>query len=205
MDVEPTGLRERKKAATRTALIQAAWRLAIEHGPARVRVEDIAAAAGVSTRTFNNYFASKEDALLALGADRAARVEAAVRARPANEPLWEALSNALTEQFSGAAEVPHQHAGLTTATPELAAAQQRLHQAVEPLIARAIADRLGMDVDRDLYPRLVAAAVLAATRVTFDHWRATTPDKPFPVLLKEVLAQFAVGLNPPRHSRKGRR
>jgi AcrR family transcriptional regulator len=205
MDAESAGLRERKKAATRTALIQAAWRLTVEHGPARVRVEDIAAAAGVSTRTFNNYFASKEDALIALGADRAARVEAAVRARPADEPLWEVLTTVLTEQFSGAAAVPHQHAGLTTATPELAAAQQRLHQVVEPALAHAIADRLGMDADRDLYPRLVAAAVLAATRVAFEHWRAATPDEPFPVLLKEVLAQFAVGLTPPRRSVKARR
>ena len=54
--------RERKKQATREALADAAWKLATEVGPERVRVDEIAAAAGVSPRTFNNYFASREEA-----------------------------------------------------------------------------------------------------------------------------------------------
>jgi hypothetical protein len=63
----PPGLRERKKIATRQALGLAAMRLAIERGLDNVLVEDIAEAAGVSTRTFNNYFASKYEAICALG------------------------------------------------------------------------------------------------------------------------------------------
>ena len=63
---EPSGLRERKKVATRHALGVAAMRLAIERGLENVLVEDIAEAAGVSTRTFNNYFASKYEAICAL-------------------------------------------------------------------------------------------------------------------------------------------
>ena len=54
MPEELTGLRERKKLATRAALGQAAWQLTIERGYAHTRVEDIAAAAGVSARTFSN-------------------------------------------------------------------------------------------------------------------------------------------------------
>ena len=95
------GLRERKKLATRAALGQAAWRLTIELGYEHARVEDIAAAAGVSARTFNNYFPSKEDALLSVGADRGARMVAALRARPEGEPLWEALAHAMSGQFAG--------------------------------------------------------------------------------------------------------
>src|SRR5690606_21474884 len=59
------GLRERKKDETRRALREAALRLALEHGPDQVRVDDIAAAAGVSTRTYNNYFSSREQAIVA--------------------------------------------------------------------------------------------------------------------------------------------
>jgi AcrR family transcriptional regulator len=58
------GMRERKKLATREALSAAALRLALEHGPQNVRVDDIAEAAGVSPRTYNNYFSSREEAIM---------------------------------------------------------------------------------------------------------------------------------------------
>ena len=92
MPEELTGLRERKKLATRAALGQAAWQLTIERGYAHTRVEDIAAAAGVSARTFSNYFSSKEEALLSVGEDRGARMVAALQGRPDGEDPWE-LSN----------------------------------------------------------------------------------------------------------------
>ena len=60
----PLGLRERKKAQRRLALIDAAHRLVEERGYEHVTVEDIAEAAGVSTRTFFNYFDTKDDAVV---------------------------------------------------------------------------------------------------------------------------------------------
>jgi AcrR family transcriptional regulator len=79
----PPGLRERKKQATRKALREAALRLALERGRDDVRVDDIAEAAGVSPRTYNNYFSSREQAIVAaVTAEREARVAAAVAGRP---------------------------------------------------------------------------------------------------------------------------
>jgi AcrR family transcriptional regulator len=72
------GLRERKKLATREAIGGAAFRLAVQRGLENVTVEDIAAAANVSPRTFNNYFSSKPEAISALGIDRAVRIGAAL-------------------------------------------------------------------------------------------------------------------------------
>ena len=60
MNTNDGGMRERKKLATRQALSAAALRLAREHGPQNVRVDDIAEAAGVSPRTYNNYFVRHE-------------------------------------------------------------------------------------------------------------------------------------------------
>ena len=84
------GLRERKKVATRAAIGIAAWRLAVERGPDRVRVEDIAEEAGVSRRTFHNYFATKEEAMASVALDRAERIHAALREQQAEESLADA-------------------------------------------------------------------------------------------------------------------
>lgn len=197
MPEELTGLRERKKLATRAALGQAAWQLTIERGYAHARVEDIAAKAGVSTRTFNNYFSSKEEALLSVGEDRGARMVSALRARPAGESLWEALAHAVSDQFAGGGEVPQADARSITFPPELAAAQRRLHAAIEAALTAAIADRTGTDLERDLYPRLVASVVVSATQTAFDHWRTSEPGALFPEVLQEVLRQVAAGLPAP--------
>ncbi|UZN04817.1 TetR/AcrR family transcriptional regulator [Cellulomonas sp. S1-8] len=58
------GLRARKKAARRTALVDASHRLVAEHGLDGVTVEMICAEVGVSPRTFFNYFTTKDDAVL---------------------------------------------------------------------------------------------------------------------------------------------
>jgi AcrR family transcriptional regulator len=85
------GLRERKKAATRQALHEAAFGLAIEHGADHVTVEAIADAAGVSRRTFSNYFANKEEALLYGDHQRMRGLIELVHARPAGaSPRWRA-------------------------------------------------------------------------------------------------------------------
>ena len=76
-----TGLRERKKLATRKALSDAALRLAIERGLENVTIEDITAEANVALRTFRNYFASKYEAVAAIGADRAYRIGASLLQR----------------------------------------------------------------------------------------------------------------------------
>src|SRR2546429_8613576 len=95
------GLRERKKQATRKALRDAALRLALEHGADNVRVDDIAEAAGVSPRTYNNYFSSREQAIVAaITAERDLRVATALRARPAGEPLAQAVVEAVGEQYT---------------------------------------------------------------------------------------------------------
>ncbi|MEY9214682.1 TetR/AcrR family transcriptional regulator [Thermobifida halotolerans] len=64
----PTGetLRARKQRQTREAIHRAALRRALEHGIENVTVAEVSAEANVSTRTFFNYFPTKEDAILGL-------------------------------------------------------------------------------------------------------------------------------------------
>lgn len=192
------GLRERKKEATRAALIEAARRLGAERGADNIRMEDIAAAAGVSLRTISNYFASKAEIILAIGAGRATQFANVLRSRPAAEPIWEALRQASIAQFTGATDVTRANVAASTATPELLAAQLHLHRAIEPVVAAAVAERTGTDPERDLYPRLVAGAVLTATRIAVDYWRTCdNPALSLPDLVGDAVQQVAAGLPAP--------
>lgn len=58
-----SGLRDKKKIATRQALAEAAFTLAVERGVDGFVVEDIVTNAGYSRRTFANYFSCKEEAI----------------------------------------------------------------------------------------------------------------------------------------------
>jgi AcrR family transcriptional regulator len=190
------GLRERKKQATRDALRLAALRLAVLRGWDQVRVEDIAAEAGVSTRTFNNYFASKEEAFLATAYERAARAEAALAARPADEPLWPALTTAIVDSFA-TEEIDLRQARLIRPTPTLAGEQLKAFAVIERALAHGVATRIGADIEHDIYPRLVGGAVMSATRVAFEHWTQSEDEQSLLVVLRDALRRVAAGLPPP--------
>ncbi|MGN9790620.1 TetR/AcrR family transcriptional regulator [Streptomyces sp. OZ13] len=169
MTTPPPGLRERKKQATREALREAALRLAVERGPDQVRVEDIAEAAGVSPRTYNNYFASREQAIVsAVTADREARIAAAVAARPAEVRLADAVTEAVIEQYANTGEREHQALLLIITRTALRDAFLDSTAGIEPPLTAVIAERL---VDAGAHTaRVLAASVAAAVRIALEGW-----------------------------------
>ncbi|WKU06862.1 TetR family transcriptional regulator [Micromonospora sp. HUAS LYJ1] len=202
-----SGLRERKKVETRTALSWAAIRLTVARGFDNVLVEDIAQAVGVSPRTFNNYFSSKAEAIAFRHLDRSRRVAEALRRRPADEPLWAALIAATLTRFAPGPEVtqspPGAHAewvdGLAVmlAEPALQAEMLRAGAIAEADLAAAVAERTGTDPDRDLYPHLVAASVNAAVNAAIRHYLRADPPVAMEHLLPDALTRLAAGLPPP--------
>ena len=162
------GLRERKKEATRKALREAALRLALERGPDNVRVDDIADAAGVSPRTYNNYFPSREQAIVAaVTAEREARVAAAVGARPAGVRLSEAVTEAIVGQYTDPGSHDPRALLLITASPALRDAFLGTAAGIEHPLATVIADRTGAG---QLTARVLAASAAAAVRVALAQW-----------------------------------
>ena len=196
---EPSGgLRERKKVATRHALGMAAMRLAIKHGLDNVLVEDIAEAAGVSARTFNNYFASKYEAICALDFDRAMRIGAALRERPDGEPIWTAITNAVMSEYGTAERVLDEEwmAGvrLVTSTPALRGEYLKVQAVMQYSLAEAIAARLDASPAASMFPPILAAAVMAALQAARERWLHSDPPVPLAPLVRTALRQLAEGM-----------
>jgi AcrR family transcriptional regulator len=186
------GLRARKKRETRSALAWAAVRLAVERGFANVPVEDIAAGAGVSPRTFNNYFSSKAEAIVARHVDRLQAIAAELRALPHPVTLWKAITEAVVAQFSGeeadeAPPRPQWSAGVKLMLSEPAVQAELLRQShnVEQDIAAAISLRIGGDPDA-IYPHLVAAAVGAVIQVSVERWMSGDQQLSLPQVMRNA-------------------
>ncbi len=166
------GLRERKKQATRRALQEAAVRLTLERGLEHVTVEEIAAEADVSPRTFFNYFATKEDALL--GDVPAAPDEEVRRVFVEGGPTGGFVDDLITvltaSLISSEGLAAHREAmllrkRLMEREPQLVPGMLGRFHNVEQELSRAIAERTGTSPE-DERPQLVAATAMAVTRHT---------------------------------------
>jgi AcrR family transcriptional regulator len=196
-----TGLRERKKLATRQALSSAALRLAVEHGLEKVTIEDITAEADVALRTFRNYFASKYEAVAAIGADRARRIGASLLERPPGEPLWQALTAAVLQHYEGT-DQPFSREIMTAIgrvlqTPAMRGEFLKVNFEMQNALAAAIAERTGTDLEADMYPQILAGAVTAATQVATRRWYAADPPVALRPLLELALRELASACSRP--------
>ncbi|GLX04222.1 TetR family transcriptional regulator [Microbispora sp. NBRC 16548] len=205
VETRPTGLREQKKQATREALRAAALRLALERGPDNVRVDDIAEAAGVSPRTYNNYFSSREQAIVAaITGEREARVAAAVAERLAGVGLAEAVIEAIVDQYTDPGQPGCDALLLITTRPALRDEFVDAAATIEHPLSDAIAQRLGHTGRHTA--RVLAASVAAAIRLALREWLQTTaassttsglvlPSGSLPDLLRTMLAPLTPALD----------
>jgi AcrR family transcriptional regulator len=204
--VANSGLRERKKADTRRALSDAALRLAFERGLDNITREDIADVAGVSLRTFTNYFNGKYEALAYRQTERMRRSVAELRQRPADEPLWTAITRAVLTPLEEDFADFDADENWVPSRQELAEVRKLL---MSPQIRGAmsrdlfdewrevIAERTGTDPEHDMYPRLVVAVIRAVGDAAADAYVAAEPPVAITTLIREGLAAVAAGLPEP--------
>ncbi|GAA2677561.1 TetR/AcrR family transcriptional regulator [Actinosynnema pretiosum subsp. pretiosum] len=196
-------MRDRKKRLTRQALADAALDLVAERGLDGITVEDIAAAAGVSARTFFNYFATKEEALLGPDPDAGPRLARRILGQPAEltpvAVLRAALLAELAEETAGRDEwlrrmrVIEQNPVLL---PKVFAAGEQ----VERHMVRALAERTG-HAETDAHPMLLAAAANTAFRVAawrWASWPAARDAPPLTDLIAEAFDLLASGFALPK-------
>jgi len=157
------GRRERKKAATRKALSDAALRLFLERGFAKVTVAEIADAADTAVTTlFAHFPGGKEALILGDGREREAALTAAVRERPEGTSILEALRDFLATRGPFDPDPKpefRRRTELVVSTPALRAYARTLWNSNETALTRVIAEETGRDAD-DLSLRALVRYVL---------------------------------------------
>ncbi len=169
------GLRERKKLRTREALAEAALRLFAERGFDGTTVEDVAAAADVSPRTFFRYFTSKEDAVFADHDERTRVLRETLARASADEAVQVSVRRAILAlvELQAAGEGGLRRVRLVTQVPALVARSLEHQARWEEIVAEAVAERLHADPDRDVRARIVAGAAFGALRAAMRAWAAS--------------------------------
>lgn len=158
-----------KQADARLAVSRHACALFWERGVAATSGDDIAAAAGLSTRTIWRYFRSKESCVEPLLAKSADRFLASARRWPHELSLSEHLAAEAIAYPLSPQDIEDELSAIRLATmtgsdPALRTAYLMVHDRMERGLIPVIADRLGLP-DDDLTVRLCAAAVTGAFRV----------------------------------------
>lgn len=155
------GRRERKKAATRQALSEAARDLFLERGFDNVTVAEIADAADTAVSTlFAHFPGGKEALILGHGRAREEALAAAVRDRAEDVSILQALRDFLATRgpFDPDPDpLSRRVADLVVATPALRAYARTLWTGCEDALTEVIAEQSGQD---DFSVRLLARYVL---------------------------------------------
>lgn len=164
------GLRARKRRKTRERIVDAALKLFLERGFDAVTVDEIAATADVSKRSFFDYFPTKEDVIFAWQDAFAEALAAAVAARPAKEPLTRVVEDALSASITAAAN-PASLAveRLIRNTPALQERDHVKYARLERRLALALMNRERSERGK-FRAQLVAAIVIAGMRIGSEQW-----------------------------------
>jgi AcrR family transcriptional regulator len=203
---------ERRRRLIRRDIEERALELLAERGYDGVSTEELAAAAGVSTRTFFRYFATKDDLLMAMPQRVAESLCASAIERPREETLIEAWRAVAT----GADSWRHPE-DLRTAvhfqrmlakSPGLPNRIIRNGVLLAPFVA-AVATRLDVDPENDLRPEVYGAAIRSALHVAVERWASDEGRSPLPTLFSEALDILTTlptaGGSPSARKRRSRR
>ncbi len=196
--VDAAGTRRgRPPGTSRRELELIALRLFTDQGFESTTIEQIAAQAGVSKRTFFRYFSSKANVLWSEFDREVGTIHAALAGVPAGVPMMDAIRRAVvTANHYGPQDVPElrMRMNLIGCVPALQSSAAVHYDAWERAISDFVATRIGQPAD-SLYPLAVGRATLAACRAAYDRWSARA-DADLTYYLDAALAALAAGFDP---------
>jgi AcrR family transcriptional regulator len=195
----PVPIRERTRRLAQTELTAVAQDLFVAQGYDGTTVDQIAAAAGMSKRTFFRYFPSKDDLVIGkydLFADHMAE---ALDERPADEPVWESLRRVFDITLDYI-EDDHQRARndamdeIVRSTPQLYARYLEKMQRVQQLLTGRVAARLSNgDYDpTDPRPAAIVGAAFACMQAARQAWFASDRSKAFGIYLDNAMSALRI-------------
>jgi AcrR family transcriptional regulator len=181
-------LREIGRDAVRARITEIALDLFAEHGFDQVTVDQIAAAAGMSGRTFHRYFPAKEDVVVGEPEQWGEFVRDAFAARPADEPVWDSLLasfEAFVDLLAQNGRVQRGKVGMRVlvSTASLRARNLEKHQLWGRMLVPLVAARLPDD-DTALRAEIIVQAALACLDVAFTTWANVDDDTTISELLE---------------------
>jgi mycofactocin system transcriptional regulator len=185
----------RPPATSREALERLGFALFARQGFEQTTIDDIAAAAGISRRTFFRYFASKNDLVWGDFRGHLAWLERLLAAAEPTLPMMDALRTSIVEfnRFDPV-DVPwhRQRMDLILNVPTLQADATLRYAAWRRIITEFAARRTGLPPS-DMVPRLIGHAALGAALTAYETWLAD-PDSDLTDLLDTAVRQLGVGL-----------
>jgi AcrR family transcriptional regulator len=204
----PVGRREANKQATRDALRRAAARLFAAQGYEVTTVAEIARDAQVGERTFYRYFGSKDELLAERALAWIERLQAAIRARPAAETPYQAVTAAMTAMAGELRPSGPESEGWILGPPRPLAALRQVEprplRRLEQAVAGAILSRLsasaagsggtaGITPDAEFEAQLLANVAVTALRTVFVYRRqqADSADMEIGRLLGEAFTRLS--------------
>ncbi len=214
MTVEPeeVGLRERKRRATRRSIQLAVLRLTAENGLDQVTIDEISRDAGVSPRTFFNYFPTKEaslagDAPFSLTPDA---IETFVEAGPRGDPLGEILEVMAAQAHEDGEIDPELHSlrhRVMNDYPQIFAMRIDRMRAFEASIAETVERRLRRDAEKQgddpgdselaEKARMVGLVTMAVARGSWLAWAEHPDVESLPETIRHAYARLREIVPPP--------
>ena len=170
---ETSSLRSRKKQRTRRTIERVALDLFTERGFDGATVEEIAAAADISPRTFFHYFPSKEEVVLSDYAERLERILEVLRTSSPTGSPWQALRTAFLTvgaDYEAEREDLLRRFRVIEASPGVAARNLQMQSMWETAVAELIGGWGDVGQSNDLRPQIMAGSALAAMRASLRRW-----------------------------------
>ncbi|TVZ06968.1 mycofactocin system transcriptional regulator [Trebonia kvetii] len=189
--------RGRPPSTSRRELRLIALRLFAEDGFESTTIEQIAAEAGVSERTFFRYFTTKASVLWAEFETEVETIRAALASVPDDVPMMDAIRNAVgAANHYHADDVPEMRMRmhLIATVPALSFSAAEHYEAWERAISEFAGRRLGQPPG-SLYPLTIGRSALAACRAAYDRWSARA-DNDLTAYLDAALSALAAGFDP---------